>query len=155
MYPPILKRILNITAKELKMTSVTDFFSSIESQYINWFDSGEKTKEIISQVEDIDLKIIFNKGRWIYPMPNCPTPAVIENTINITSSNNDKIKNLFESTLQKEEKHFSFPSNKYNRFDIRFFSNESLIKEKLQEEEKAYAPYESPRWGLRHECILI
>lgn len=135
--------------------SSTDFCSDIEDRYIIWSPSKEKNETINCQVEAVDVKIIFNRGRFIYPVPNCPTPAVIENSINITSANNDKIKNLFEKYLLREEKCFRFPNYKDHKFEIRFFENKSLIEEKLSKEEKAYAPYESPRWGLLHECTLL
>lgn len=135
--------------------SATEFFSDIENKYIIWSRSEEKTEEIITKTEGVDIKIVFNKGRWIYPLPNCPIPAVIENTINITSSDNDKIKSVLENSLLKDEKCFSFPSCKYNKFEIRFFLNGSHLKNTLLREEKKYAPYESPRCGLRYECTII
>jgi hypothetical protein len=78
-------------------------------------------------------------------LPNCPTPAVIENTINIASSNNDKINEIFDKILIKDNNCYSFYKDKYNRFEMRFFANEMLIKNKLLEEEKKYAVYDSPR----------
>lgn len=137
------------------MSSPTsEFISLLQNQYNKWWQTEEKTKEIECQFENVDLKIIFNKGRWIYPIANCPTPAVIENSINI-APNNEIIKKLFESFLLKNEDCYSFPTDSCNKFQMRFFTDEASIRKKLIEEEKRYAKYESPNMGLEKECTLI
>ena len=119
---------------------------SIEDQFIRWSKTQEKMKEIKSNIEGIDLEVVLYRGRYIYLLANCPTPAVVADTMNI-SSNDSRIQNIFKDFFpfdEREKLHYSL-IDQDRKFEIRFFQNKQEIETIMAKEEKEYASIESPR----------
>lgn len=105
----------------------------IEEQYHEWIYSFEEIRETTCQIEGVDLTMTFHLSRWIYHSP-CSPPKIRENSINISSTNNDKIQQIFEKYLLKDHNCFTFFGYPYRKFEVNFFPDPSAIKEKLNKE---------------------
>lgn len=121
-----------------------EFISTVEERYFSWHLTRAKERTVHLTVENIALTIVFNQSRWIYPTPNPYIFQYIERTVNITSIDNQKIKEIFEKLLVQKEGIFNFPNHPENTFKLRFFQKEQDIIDLLLEEERKYTPLEGP-----------
>lgn len=138
------------------LADATQILSTTEDQYFTWTKTQEQTKEISCKLEEIDFKVIFNRGCYVYPVAYCPTPAVVSNSINI-SSEDARIKKLFQECLIKEQRElYRFPkdTNGFDSLELRFFPDEATLKNKLFSEAKQYASMSSPRYGIFERCTM-
>lgn len=131
-----------------------DVMSRFQTYYVSWSKSGEEKIALELKIENTDLKIILNRGCLVYPIPNSPTPVVLENSVNIASEDT-RIKNIFEEALVKSGRLFHFENDSDRKFELRFFPNELSINKKLEEENKENKELEKPRWGLKYECVIL
>lgn len=138
--------------------------SNIEHQLISWTYTNEKTKEIKTYIDGVEIEIVLDKAKWIYPVPNCTLPMMVDHTMNI-STLDAKVEKVFRDYFHKvdDEKRSNLyctsakkyvDIENYREFELRFFKNRQDIENSIKAEEKKYAPYLSPRWGIRYICNL-
>jgi len=121
-------------------------FSLIEQSYLLWKRSPENTRHSSFKLHKIDLTLIFFRGRAIHSK-NGWTPGVIPDRIYITSTDNERIKEIFNKVVESDSvgtprqiSMYHFINNRDNLFELHYYPNVEAIRTNITETENKFTP---------------
>lgn len=149
-------------------TTIHQFPLELSHVYLSWAQTKDSTMEIehnvtiqsqTSQFEATEasvIQVVFVRTRLIYPLRDSPTPAMINNTINI-GSDDARIQKILKEYLlvepyEKDVLRFPDDTNGRYNFKLRFFPDQSTLQQSLAKEKESHDQLAEPQFST---CCLL